>query len=324
LEGRANNHVAFKLLSGTFQIPQESVQTEPARENADLSKDEPEEDVLEASTNEICHSISSLFRLSVAIQNLSSQDQLERMARINMSHFETPDINHVRDKFRLTKEGDYLSEKLGKANTKRRQLLEYNEMHHEKLVGRRLDDIRDEKNKDEGKENDDDAKTESGKDVLEFGQQDYMSQTASSAWDSTASTVNEEGFSPLFFNRFRSDEADDDNESESGFSQTSNAAANSTALFEALERQDIESVKLAMTQKHFDVNAYIDTDSEIKETALMYACTERHNDIVKLLLDHTDILINLQDKDGWTALMNACYEAGGDETAIILLERNDI
>lgn len=71
-----------------------------------------------------------------------------------MSHFETPDINHVRDKFQLTKEGDHLSERLGKANTKRRQLLKYNEMHHEKLVGRRPDDIRDEKNKGEGKEND--------------------------------------------------------------------------------------------------------------------------------------------------------------------------
>lgn len=78
-----------------------------------------------------------------------------------------------------------------------------------------------------------------------------------------------------------------------------------------------------MTQKHFNINA-IDDDSETKETALMYACEKGHNDIVKILLDHTDILINLQDEDGWMALINACYEAGGDETAMILLERKEI
>jgi hypothetical protein len=54
-----------------------------------------------------------------------------------VSYFEKSDISHVRDKFQLKKEGDYLSDRLGKANTKRRQLLKYNEKHHETIVGRR-------------------------------------------------------------------------------------------------------------------------------------------------------------------------------------------
>jgi hypothetical protein len=57
--------------------------------------------------------------------------------RIDVSYFEKSDISHVRDKFQLKKEGDYLLYRLEKANTKRRQLLKYNEKHHETIVGRR-------------------------------------------------------------------------------------------------------------------------------------------------------------------------------------------
>jgi hypothetical protein len=83
LEACANCYAAFKLLTGTLKMLEESDGTEPPREETDTSEDEsdPEEDVLEASTNEICRSISSLFRFSVAIQNLSSRDRLERMEK---------------------------------------------------------------------------------------------------------------------------------------------------------------------------------------------------------------------------------------------------
>ncbi|CCX33683.1 hypothetical protein FPQ18DRAFT_410601 [Pyronema domesticum] len=124
------------------------------------------------------------------------------MEKIDLSHFENSNISHVRDKFQLKKEGDYISERLGKANTKRRQLLTYNENHHEKLVGRRPDDMRAERNDSDfdgkGKGNDRDLQSDSAEDVLGFGQKDYMSQTASRSWGTTASTVHEEGFTIIF------------------------------------------------------------------------------------------------------------------------------
>jgi hypothetical protein len=80
--------------------------------------------------------------------------------------------------------------------------------------------------KEEGEGNDEDVKTQSGEDLIRLSQRDYMSQIASSAWETSASTVREEGFSlSSFMNRFRSNESDDDNQSESGFSQTSYATS---------------------------------------------------------------------------------------------------
>ncbi|CCX33707.1 Similar to Putative ankyrin repeat protein L93; acc. no. Q5UPG5 [Pyronema omphalodes CBS 100304] len=102
-----------------------------------------------------------------------------------------------------------------------------------------------------------------------------------------------------------------------------NTTADQTEFFEALKRQDIEALKLAVSGRDFDINA-IPSNSVTKDTALMYACREGHDDIVKLLLDHEDIQINLQKKeDGWTALMFACrYKM--DAAAMKLLERDDI
>jgi hypothetical protein len=60
------------------------------------------------------------------------------MERIDMSHFESFDIKHVRNKYQLTEDYQYLIERLGKANTKRRQLVKYHNEHHEKIIGRRV------------------------------------------------------------------------------------------------------------------------------------------------------------------------------------------
>jgi hypothetical protein len=61
------------------------------------------------------------------------------MERIEIGHFEKFDIEHIGNKYRLEidPEHHYLIECLGKANTKRRQTLKYNEEHHERIVGRR-------------------------------------------------------------------------------------------------------------------------------------------------------------------------------------------
>lgn len=125
--------ITLAILSGDIRIPGDDGTDgkEHTQKEADLSEPGPQEDVLDAATDEIHHSISSLFQLTAIIQNLSSRDWLERNEKIDMSCFEFFDINHVRDKFKLTQDGDYLIERLGKANTKRRQLL------HDKMVGRR-------------------------------------------------------------------------------------------------------------------------------------------------------------------------------------------
>jgi hypothetical protein len=52
---------------------------------------------------------------------------------IPVSHFEEFDIGHVREKFPHAEE--FLIGRLGKANSKRRQILRYNEKHHEKIIG---------------------------------------------------------------------------------------------------------------------------------------------------------------------------------------------
>jgi hypothetical protein len=61
------------------------------------------------------------------------------MDRIGMSHFERFDIEHVSNKYQLLGEDyQHLIERLGKANTKRCQLLKYHNEHREKIVGRRV------------------------------------------------------------------------------------------------------------------------------------------------------------------------------------------
>jgi hypothetical protein len=78
-----------------------------------------------------------LYRLSITIQNPSSQNRLERMEKIDMGYYESFDIQHVGNKYEIGLEYHYLIERLGKANTKRGQTLKYNEEHHERIVGRR-------------------------------------------------------------------------------------------------------------------------------------------------------------------------------------------
>jgi hypothetical protein len=60
-------------------------------------------------------------------------------ASIEVSHFELFDIQHVSHKFPTTPQ--YLVDRCGKANTKRRQLLRYHETHHDKIAGRYEPDV---------------------------------------------------------------------------------------------------------------------------------------------------------------------------------------
>jgi hypothetical protein len=95
---------------------------------------------------EIGNVITCLYQLSIAIKSPAFRDRLEKMEAIDMSYFERLDIEHVQNKHQNVGEKyQYLLVRLGKANTKRRQLLKYHNDHHEKIVGRRIateDEIR--------------------------------------------------------------------------------------------------------------------------------------------------------------------------------------
>ncbi|CCX16801.1 Similar to Nephrocystin-3; acc. no. Q7Z494, partial [Pyronema omphalodes CBS 100304] len=205
--------------------PNDSEEVDKQKEPEE-QKEEEQKDDIDLAADEILHSISSLFRLTVVIQNLSSRDRLERMEKIDVKHFEGNDISHVRDKFPLTQEGGYLAERLGKANTKRRQLLKYNEQHHEKIVGKRSHEIRDPDPGDEAPGHD---RTES---MASWAPDNYYFEVASTANRTEITTVDEMGpFMPAqAYNAHNVDtgEYDDDTRSETGLSQTSYASSSAS------------------------------------------------------------------------------------------------
>lgn len=71
----------------------------------------------------ISKAISSLYRLSSAILNVAPENRFLESERTDNSHFESGDIENVLEKFPFGELS--LIEKLGKANTKRRQILQY-------------------------------------------------------------------------------------------------------------------------------------------------------------------------------------------------------
>lgn len=185
--------------------------------------DEPVPDNIDVATDEIYHSISSLFRLTIVVQNIASRDRMERMEKIDMSAYEPFDLSHVREKHPLKKDGEYLLERLGKANTKRRQFLEYNKKHHEKLVGLRSDDM--------PKTDDPSSRSQAEGDKeyrIGFHEQDYMSEAHSSTMRTTVSTVYED--KNMSFGMTDADDFDSDNRSDTGFSQTSYASSSGSAM----------------------------------------------------------------------------------------------
>ena len=105
-----------------------------------LEDQEAELGEFEYLVSDITHIIGCLYKFSIAIRNPVPKDRLHKIALINVSHFEYWDIKHIEEKFRLVdpesnfRVAEYLVERLGKANTRRRQLLKYHEAHHKKIT----------------------------------------------------------------------------------------------------------------------------------------------------------------------------------------------
>ncbi|KAI5785804.1 hypothetical protein EDC01DRAFT_661502 [Geopyxis carbonaria] len=94
---------------------------------------------VEEASIEIAHIITCLYNFSITIRNPAPRDRLQKCGSINVSHFEFFDIQHVLNKYPFAgnsvgRKDNYLVERFGRANTKRRQLLEYHKKHHQKLA----------------------------------------------------------------------------------------------------------------------------------------------------------------------------------------------
>jgi hypothetical protein len=80
----------------------------------------------------ISNTIDCLLRISLVIQKPAPHDRFIKSGRFDQSFRQPWDEQHVRDKFPDIPE--WLSERLGKANSRRRQFLEYRKAHHERIA----------------------------------------------------------------------------------------------------------------------------------------------------------------------------------------------
>ena len=90
---------------------------------------------LEQILKDIQGSVSYLYELAIIVRNPVPIDKFRKISENdNKSEYVTWDIQHVRDKFpKLERTSPFLIQRLGKANTRRRQFFEYNERHNSKL-----------------------------------------------------------------------------------------------------------------------------------------------------------------------------------------------
>lgn len=95
------------------------------------SDEETEASELQGLLKDIRHIITSLYNVSIALRNPQPRERLAKFAAIDMSHFKPWDIDHIKQKFPRAPE--YLIQRLGEANCKRRQFLEYYKNHHDKI-----------------------------------------------------------------------------------------------------------------------------------------------------------------------------------------------
>jgi hypothetical protein len=163
---------------------------------------------------EISNIITCLYRLSIAIQSPASHERLERMEKIDMSFFEPFDIEHVGNKYyHLGDEFKYLIERLGKANTKRRQFLKYHNDHHERIIGHRTAIMA--------------GSTEESQ--FELGEDDFYGSEVPTDMRTTVTTVYEGDIDLVEVEALNLD-----SRSEAGFSMTSYATSTSSSESGAL------------------------------------------------------------------------------------------
>ncbi|KAI9773017.1 MAG: hypothetical protein M1839_002247 [Geoglossum umbratile] len=75
--------------------------------------------------------ITYLYELALYLRSPAPSSRLSKLAKIDVSHFEEWDRRHVEEKFRAA--NPTLLRRLGKANSRRRQMFKYYERHHSML-----------------------------------------------------------------------------------------------------------------------------------------------------------------------------------------------
>jgi len=93
---------------------------------------EPEIEAFMTLLSDITHIITCLYRFSMATRSAAPRDRLHKITSIEVTHFEYWDIAHIKHKFPTAP--SYLIERLGKANTRRRQLMKYYREHHDTIA----------------------------------------------------------------------------------------------------------------------------------------------------------------------------------------------
>ncbi|KAF8248394.1 hypothetical protein K440DRAFT_583636, partial [Wilcoxina mikolae CBS 423.85] len=122
----------FSVRGAAIETPEGEYREE--EESAASPATQPDYSDLEESLADVTHVITCLYEFSVAIRNPAPRDRLQKCSSIDVSHFEFYDVQHISNKFIGAPQ--FLQERLGKANVRRRQLLVYNKMHCDKIAGR--------------------------------------------------------------------------------------------------------------------------------------------------------------------------------------------
>ncbi|KAF8536480.1 hypothetical protein BDD12DRAFT_912112 [Trichophaea hybrida] len=129
---------AIAIVSGETSLDTQSLHSSDFSDSSSESESDPvvfkPTNDLERCVLELNHIITCLYKFSIAIRNPAPSDKLRKCSKIDVSHFEYFDQQHVREKF--PEAAEFLIERLGRANTRRRQLLKYHEKHHEKIAAR--------------------------------------------------------------------------------------------------------------------------------------------------------------------------------------------
>lgn len=101
-------------------------------DDEDSSDSSRAKNLLDIYIDNLSHVITSLYKLAIAIKSPAPRDRLEKCASIQVDFYKRSDLDHIRHKFPDAPE--YLQERFGKVNTRRRQLLKYYELHHQKIA----------------------------------------------------------------------------------------------------------------------------------------------------------------------------------------------
>lgn len=114
-----------------------STDEDDATETMSDEQNTPPTSELEYAIFDITHVLKCLYIFSTVLHRPAPSRRLQKCASIKVHHYEFWDIAHARNRFPCAKVS--IQERLGRANTKRRQLLLYYEKHHKKIAQLNLD-----------------------------------------------------------------------------------------------------------------------------------------------------------------------------------------